>query len=302
MTPDMYDVVCAGVVYLDLTFAGLECLPRTGEEVWAPHFELSPGGMANTAVGLARLGLRTAVIGAIGGDLAGSYLRTMLESAGVACRGPLSERSALTAVLPVDGDRALISHLPEDVAAAASGMTDLRPSAVVTLVDQVVRAPAGTCVYAVSSHADVTAVARGTAVELAGCRAIIANRAEALALTGQSTPEAAASALSERAETAVVTLGASGALAASDGQLHKSAAPAVRVRHTTGAGDLFVAAYVWADLAGFDLPERLHWATTYASHSLTALTAYAGAVTLDEVTAVMQRHGSASMASHQNSS
>lgn len=292
MNAEAYDVVCAGVVYLDLTFAGLEGLPRTGEEVWATQLELSPGGMANTAVGLARLGLRTAVIGAIGGDLAGSYLRTMLESVGVDCRGPVTDRSALTAVLPVDGDRTLVSHLPEDVAAAARQvLTDLRPRALVTLVDEVVRAPAGTCVYAVSSHADVNAVARGTTVELARCRAIIANRAEALALTGESRPEAAALALSKRADTAVVTLGSSGALAACAGELSQASAPAMRVQHTTGAGDLFAAAYVWADLAGFDLPERLRWATTYASHSLSSVTAYAGAVTLAELTAVMQQDG-----------
>jgi sugar/nucleoside kinase (ribokinase family) len=291
MSSDTYDVVCAGVIYLDLTFAGLEGLPRTGEELWARELELSPGGMANTAVGLARLGLRTAVVGAIGRDLAGSYLRTMLEGAGVACRGPVTERSALTAVLPIDGDRALVSHLPEDVAAAAQSLADLQPRALVTLVDQVVRAPRSTRVYAVSSHADVTAAARGASIELAGCRAVITNRDEALALTGESTPEAAALALSKRATTAVVTLGGRGALAACDGQLTRAPAPAMHVQHTTGAGDLFVAAYVWADLAGFDVFNRLCWATVYASRSLSTLTAFAGAATLADLTATAKEIG-----------
>jgi sugar/nucleoside kinase (ribokinase family) len=285
MSGDDYDVVCAGVIYLDLTFAGLEGLPRTGEELWARELEVSPGGMANTAVGLARLGLRTAVVGAIGRDLAGSYLRAALESAGVACHGPLSERSALTAVLPIDGDRALVSHLPQDVAAAAHKLADLRPRALITLVDQVVHAPYGTRVYAVSSHADVTAAARGASMDLAGCHAVITNHAEALALTGESTPEAAALALSKRAGSAVVTLGSHGALAACGGQLVRAAAHTARVQHTTGAGDLFAAAYVWADLAGCDLHDRLQWATLYASKSLSSLTAFAGAATLAELTA-----------------
>src|SRR5207249_2442067 len=147
-------------IYLDLTFAGLGAIPRPGEEHWADELALSPGGMANTAVGLRRLGLRTAVTGAIGRDLAGGYLRTMLEAEGIACIGPHTDRSALSVVLPVDGDRALVSHLPDDVG-ASDAFAELRPRAWVVLVDQVAQAPRSGRIYAVSSHADVTAVARG---------------------------------------------------------------------------------------------------------------------------------------------
>jgi sugar/nucleoside kinase (ribokinase family) len=287
----MYDVVCAGVVYLDLTFAGLGGLPRLGEELWAAELEWSPGGVANTAVGLARLGLRTAVTGAIGRDLAGTYLRSLLESAGVDCVGPVSERSAVTAVLPKDGDRALVSHLPDEVAAAEPDLTNLRPRAFVTLIDHVVHAPSGTHVYAVTSHADVAAAARGATIDLVRCRAVLTNRTEALALTGESSPESAAVSLSRCAGTAVVTLGPQGAVAACGGQLVRVPAPTTEVRHTTGAGDLFVAAYVWADLAGFDLLERLRWATIYASRSLSTLTAFAGAATLAELQAAARESG-----------
>src|SRR5947209_14502212 len=75
----MYDVACAGAVYLDLTFAGLDRVPRPGEERWAHELLLSPGGMANTAVGLNRLGLKTAIVSPLGRDMAGQYLRALLE-------------------------------------------------------------------------------------------------------------------------------------------------------------------------------------------------------------------------------
>jgi len=285
-----FDVVCAGVIYLDLTFAGLESLPRPGEEHWARELVLSPGGMANTAVALSRLGLRTAVVGAIGRDLAGDYLRSMLESEGVACRGPQTPRSAVTAVLPIDDDRALVSHLPEEVA-SANLVTDLQPRALVVLVDQVIQAPRDTCVYAVTSHADVRAVTRGASFRLDGSHAVLANEAEALALTCQTDVEAAASVLSKSTETAVVTLGPQGALAASHGELVRVPAPPAEVRDATGAGDLFVAAYVWADLAGFDLTDRLRWATLYASRSLRTLSAFAGAPTLAELAEAGQAVG-----------
>ena len=285
-----FDVVCAGVVYLDLTFVGLECVPRPGEEYWARELTLSPGGMANTAVGLARLGLRTGVIGSIGRDLAGNYLRGALEAEGVVCLGPDVERSAMTAVLPIGGDRAMVSHLPREVASGDT-LRELQPPAVVMLVDQLKHAPPGPRVYALTSHAEVHAAAGGSERHLPRTHALIANQAEALALSGESHPDAAAHALSHAADTSVVTLGADGALAVSNGRLVQVAAPRTEVRDATGAGDLFAAAYVWADLAGYDLTRRLQWASLYASRSLATLTAFAGAGSLADLMDAGRRAG-----------
>ena len=52
---------------------------------------------------------------------------------------------------------------------------------------------------------------------------------------------------------------------------------AVEAVDTTGAGDLFTAAYVWADRLGAPLEERLRWAALYASLSVRVPTALAGA-------------------------
>ena len=45
-------------------------------------------------------------------------------------------------------------------------------------------------------------------------------------------------------------------------------------------GDLFAAAYVWADHWGAALEQRLRWSVLYASLSVRVATAVAGAVTL----------------------
>ena len=63
------DVVCTGPVFLDLTFEGLDALPAPGEERFARDLHATPGGAAITAIGLARLGLRTAVAAPLGDDL-----------------------------------------------------------------------------------------------------------------------------------------------------------------------------------------------------------------------------------------
>ena len=278
----MYDVVCAGAVYLDLTFAGLDSLPRAGEERWARDLLLSPGGMANTAVGLSRLGLRTAILSPLGRDMAGQYMRALLENEGISCEGGSVARSAMTAVIPVDGDRALVSFEPHDARASRS-VAELPTRCVVRLLDDVAIRSTSIPTYAVTSHAQVHAAAAERPAAFPWLHALISNEQEALALSGARNAEAAARRLSEGCGTAIVTLGSRGAVGASGSCVDYVEAPRVEVRDATGAGDLFAAAYVWADLQGFALRERLRWATLYAARSLRTLTAFAGAVRLSEL-------------------
>jgi sugar/nucleoside kinase (ribokinase family) len=280
------DVVCIGAVFLDLTFSGLARLPRPGEERWATGLAFSPGGMANTAVGLRRLGLEIAIASPLGRDLAGDYLHQLLTREGIQLLGPRIERSAVTTVMPLDGDRALVSFEPPD-AMHALNLASAKPRAVVGLMDQIALAPPGVPMYAVSSHAAFFQKPR----QIPWAHAVIANEGEALALTGTSDAEAAARAMSRNAGTAVVTLGERGALAASGGHVVCAEPPHVDVLDATGAGDLFAAAYVWADLLGFRLADRLRWATLYAALSLKTLTAFAGAVGLAEFLEMGARMG-----------
>ena len=79
---------------------------------------------------------------------------------------------------------------------------------------------------------------------------------------------------------------------ASDGQVFEAAAPKVDVRDTTGAGDLLAAAYVWGELGGLSLAERLRRAVVYATLSVQTATGAAGAATLDELEQALAGLGS----------
>jgi ribokinase len=79
----------------------------------------------------------------------------------------------------------------------------------------------------------------------------------------------------------VVTVGARGAVYAGRDGAARAEAPAVKAVDTNGAGDLFAAAWVWADLAGVPVEDRLRLAVTYASLSVRVATTHAGALTLD---------------------
>ena len=280
------DVVCTGPVFLDLTFEGLDALPRLGEERYARNLHTTPGGAAITAIGLARLGLRTAVAAPLGDDLAGELVRRQLEAEGVVCAGATAGRTPVAAVLPVGGERAFVTFEPP-AAIEPSTVERLRPRAVVAGLGALPLAPQGVSVYAGAGHRDAERHASSLPAGISDARALLVNRAEALLLTGERDADDAALALGGTVATAVVTLGAEGAVAAEDGELVTVAAPQADPRDTTGAGDLFMAAYVWGDLAGLPLPERLQWAAVYAALSVRTATGAASAATRDELEQAM---------------
>ena len=116
---------------------------------------------------------------------------------------------------------------------------------------------------------------------------------------GITDPAGAARRLAEQAPRVVVTLGPDGALELDRGRLVEAHAPPHRVVDTTGAGDLFMAAYAWADLNGADVEERMRWAVLYASMSVGVPTAVAGAATIDVLLAEGARLGLELPAWHQ---
>jgi sugar/nucleoside kinase (ribokinase family) len=279
-----YELVCAGPVTLDMTLVGLEELPRPGEERFGSELVVAPGAFGTIAVGAARLGLRTAVVAPRPRDFAGTYIASMLAEEGIDWLGPSSERAAVTVVLPLEGERALASYDPGDPV-ERSLLETVRSGAVVTGIGEVPHAPADARVYVMAGD-DRAALER-----LVGVRAIFANEAEALALTGAAHAEEAARLLGDRGETAVVTRGPRGAIACTGGQLAESRAPGAEAADTTGAGDLFASAYVWADRAGLPLADRLRWSTLYASLSVATLGAVPGAATLVELLAAGRKYG-----------
>jgi sugar/nucleoside kinase (ribokinase family) len=275
----MVDVACAEPAFLDLTLVGLDRIPRPGEERLADDFLRSPGGGAITAIGAARLGLSSALVSPLGDDEVGTMLRSMLADEGVRWEGRKVERTPVTVIMPTDGDRAMATFDPGE-GVTASELAAVEPRAVVLSIPRLPLAPPGARVYLSVGDLDARALAGGALPDMSGARALLVNEREARLLTGAADARTAAGQLAQVAPLTIVTLGPEGALAAgAEGTVHAEGV-AVDVVDTTGAGDLFAAAYVWADHWGVALEQRLQWAVLYASLSVRVATATAGAVTL----------------------
>src|SRR5437764_13534435 len=80
-------VIVVGEFFIDEILSDFQTLPRLGEESFARRMHREAGGgAAITACGLARLGLKVAVVGAVGKE-DGAWLIKRLTSHGVDCSG-----------------------------------------------------------------------------------------------------------------------------------------------------------------------------------------------------------------------
>lgn len=274
-----FDLLCAARAYLDLTFTGLSALPRAGREEFAEDLIRSPGGGALNAIGAARLGLRTAVAFPLGEDDAGMFVRSQLAAEGIVVVGEPHGATAVTVVLPHRGDRALVTYDPEPL--HPPSLAGLDPARVIYTLDQVDGVPAASRHFITIGDREASRYAGRALPPLPSGATVFVNSNEATSLTGQQQAQEAARALAGWADTVVVTRGLAGAIACTAGE-EIAQAPGVEVEviDTTGAGDLFAAAWIWAEALGVDLESCLRWAVLYASLSVRAATGWTGAVDL----------------------
>jgi sugar/nucleoside kinase (ribokinase family) len=269
-----------GPVCFDLVFSGLSGPPRPGTEVRAGYLGMSPGGVANVAIALARLGLDVALSAVFADDAFGDYLWSSLLDEGVdlTCSVQVAGwNTPVTSSVAIDREREMVTY------------EEVPPVAVESLLPEGYRADA----FVVSlAHADPTwlaglhhlaplvfadvawddeRLASSRFLEgLAGVDVFMPNAAEALACTRCETIEQAAAQLALGGPLVVVKDGAAGSLAVAPGanQALRAEAVVVDALDTTGAGDVFDAGFVYGSLAGWPLAQSLRFANLCASESV----------------------------------
>ena len=244
--------------------------------------ELSGGSAANTAAGLAALGLRAGFVGQLADDQLGEIFAHDIRSLGVEFKTPARRGIGATArcliLVTPDAQRTMNTFLgaaqmlgpdavdPQQIAASRilylEGYLwdpEAPRSAMYKAMDAATEA--GTRVAFTLSDGFVVERHRGDLMQLLEDRRIdilFANQVEVESLAQVRDVESAVAALREKVETLVVTRHEHGALATRGGERVDVAAERIeRLIDTTGAGDLFAAGFLAGEARKLGLERSL---------------------------------------------
>ena len=246
-------IVVFGSLTMDLLFS-VPVLPGPGETVLGRDCDRAPGGKgANQAVAAARAGAEVALAGCVGRDAFGDELLEAVAAAGPDC-GCVRRADAPTAVAAVavaaDGENQIVVAAGANLAATAASVSAAMLERCTTLVMQ--REVPGREVRALARRARAVGgrvimnAAPAGPIEPGMLDVVVANAGESVALAAalgleERAPERIATRLAhDHGLSAVVTLGAEGAVAAASGERWRIGSLAVRPVDTVGAGDAFV--------------------------------------------------------------
>ena len=287
-----FDLCCLGVLVLDVFGKPINLFPDKGASRYFDTLEIHPGGCAyNTGVDAARLGMRVSVLGKVGTDPFGDIIMRSLQSEGVDTTGIRRSGESNTAfsfvMVPDDGQRRLYhtvgvnrTYGPEDVprdviarsrafhVAGASLLPGLdgeptvdllrfaRAHGALTSLDPVVREGIGDLILPCLPHLDV----------------FLPNRDESVHITGLTEPEDQLRFyLDAGAGLVGIKLGPDGVLLGDGKDALRLGAYEVPVADTCGAGDAFVAGFIYGLLQEWDLERTASFAAAAAAFCVQAI-------------------------------
>lgn len=276
------DIVGIGVCTVD-HLVTVPRMPHRNENMQALNYMRQPGGLASCSlVAAARLGAKTKIISRIGDDALGEYIRADLQREGVDVSLLLEEAGSeshvsLILVDEQSGDRSIITRPPTGAAISPAEIKrEHLAGARVLFVDNIT--PATLQLAAWAREANIKVVldpARPYAeikplLELVDVPIVPEQWAKAWLPDGPPA-EVAQRLFEAGAEIAVVTLGERGAVVCWDQGLRQFPAYPVNVVDTTGAGDAYHGAFMYALLQGWDVPRMAQFASAVGSLNCRAM-------------------------------
>lgn len=295
-------IVVVGSLNMDIVLT-MSRMPQVGETVAGRQIHYVPGGKgANQAVGCAKLGANTAMVGAVGGDSFGSQLLDNMRGCGV-------RTEAVTVIPQTATGTAAIFHTKEDncivvVPGANEAVTpeyierhrSLIQSADLVLLQLETPIPAVRRTLELAREAGVRTVLNPAPVHpdaerLLGLADVLTpNESEFALLCGQAadTEEALRDQMRKWQQTysqrLIITRGKAGASCLDEhGELHTVPSLPVEVVDTTGAGDTLNAALSVGLASGRGFREALEYAVKAASLSVRKFGAQGGMPTKEEM-------------------
>jgi sulfofructose kinase len=294
VAPSSFDVVGIGENSVDLVYR-VPLIPGPNAKSSVSEYRVSCGGqVATTLAACAALGLRVAYVGTFGDDDNGMRIRNALAGAHVDTSCSVvrhaPNRHAVILVDERNGDRTVVWHRDAGLALKVEEL----PTAVIggarlvhvdDLDEEASIAAARVAVAAgVPVTSDIDRVTHRTSELIALSTAPIFSAQVPSTLTGERDPERALRKLRiTHSGWLCVTLGVDGAMLLAGDRLHHVAALPVDVIDTTGAGDVFRAAFIHALLQSQSPAEILKFAAAAAALSCSRDGAMTSVPALSEV-------------------
>ncbi|MGA2492972.1 MAG: sugar kinase [Roseiarcus sp.] len=299
-----FDVSVVGLTILDILGRPVNVVPEKGGVAFIDQIRLTVAGPAGgTAIDAAKLGLKTRLVGAVGRDEKGDFIRAVCARHGVDAQllATVDGRPTSATILPIraNGERPALHNR------GASDAFRLRPAEFAEALDARYVHVGGTGLLAAFDGEPTRAflvaakaAGRVTSFDLIAVGPehfdlvapllphidyFLPSHEEASALSGRGDPlEAAQFFLDRGVATVAVTLGERGSLIASrGGKIHRLPAFDVPVVDTTGCGDAYSAGFIAGLAHGFDLPSAGRFASAAAALVATGLGSDAGIVSFE---------------------
>ena len=308
-----WSVACLGILVADMVARPVAEVPPPGELRLVGEMGLYVGGCAaNTASGLARLGIPVGVLGKVGADPLGDFLRGALAADGVDTRGlivsPETATSATMALVGPSGERAFLHTFggngdlrAEEIDLAACGPARILHVGGVGLLPALDGEPlARVCQAAKARGMTVTLDTawdplgrwQGPLAALPYVDVFLPSREEASHIFGVSEPEAIVRAARHAgARAVVVKLGAEGCHVDAGGPALRLPALSGPVVDTTGAGDAFCAGFLAGLAQGWGAEAAVRLGIATGCLAVSRMGAVSGILSLAETLEVSERGG-----------
>lgn len=280
------DVVCAGILVADILCSPIEKVPEPGELMSTEEIFLFGGGHAhNTSISLARLGARAGVIGKVGRDTFGDFLKEDLEKEGVdISKISVSDRfetSKTIIILTPTEDRRFIytpganadfsiDDIDFDYVSQAKVLylggygvlSKLNEDSLVRLFKFAKEQNLVTVLDVIIPHTEINWINKCKQV-LKFTDFFLPNTDEARIITGQIDPgKQAEEILKYNSEmTVVITMGKEGLLVRTKDKVVQASAYKIKTIDPSGGGDAFTAGFIFGVMNDWELEKTVKFAS-----------------------------------------
>ena len=300
------DVLCVGIAVADVFGKAIDEFPQLGRLLTFDHLEHHIGGCAvNTSVDLAKLGAKVAISACVGDDSAGDFIKKKLASEGLDICGIVTNQEVASSytfiMIDSRGNRRYLHHIGANAKLTDKDISDEMLSRVRLLhiggsflMPGMDGEPTTRLIDRAKSLGVITAIDTAynknvdaeklIAPSLALVDIFLPSIEEAQLISGkQSSDDILAYFDKYDIPILGIKLGSKGCIIKHGGQTYKLPCFKVNVIDTSGAGDSFIAGFLYGYLQGWDIRKSANFANAVAAHCVQAIGCSSGIPKADKI-------------------